>query len=271
MRLLQWNIDGDFSLTQDITKDIPPYAILSHTWGADGNDVTFQDLTTNTSRTKAGYAKLRFCAKQAANDGLQFFWVDTCCIDKSSSAELTEAINSMFRWYRQAVRCYVYLADVRVGSIDGFDDQSPSTWMPTFRKIRWFTRGWTLQELIAPRSVQFFSSESTWLGDKGSMEQQLYEITGIPVEALRGKPLSDFSIAERMSWAAERKTTRYEDKAYCLLGIFDVHIPLIYGEGENARVRLQEEIKKQSKGEDIRFSVLCFCAKVFPLLTLLYF
>jgi hypothetical protein len=239
---LEARAHGEFGLTEFTEDNIPPYAILSHTWGAVGEELTFKDLVDRTGKNKAGYAKIRFCGEQAASDGLRYFWVDSCCIDKSSSAELTEAINSMFRWYREADRCYVYLSDV---SISDYDENGR---LPRFRKSRWFTRGWTLQELIAPASVEFFSLEGKRLGDKKSLERQIHEITGIAIQALRGSPLSDFSIAERMGWAAKRKTTKKEDEAYCLLGIFGIHLPLIYGEGQNAFTRLEEEISKSSKG-----------------------
>ena len=200
-----------------------------------------------TGEGKPGYNKIRFCGEQARRDDLQYIWVDTCCIDKSSSAELTEAINSMFRWYREAAKCYVYLSDVSKGN---YDHLPRSIWKSAFRGSRWFTRGWTLQELIAPTSVEFYSSEGMRLGDKRSMEQQIHEITSIPVRALRGNPLSDFSFEERLSWAIKRETTREEDKAYSLLGIFDISMPLIYGEGrEKASKRLQEEINKSCKGK----------------------
>ena len=240
MRLLQYN-DGDLSLTTFFADKIPQkYAILSHTWGAE--EVTFEDLQKRTYRKKAGYKKIRFCREQARRDGLQYFWVDTCCIDKSSSAELTEAINSMFRWYRESTKCYVYLSDVSRPVVDSDD----LAWEAAFRISKWFTRGWTLQELVAPRSVEFFCSNGNRLGDKKSLERQLCEITGIAIRALQGTPLSEFSIRERMLWAKNRETTRKEDKAYSLLGIFDVHMPLIYGEGTtDAFSRLQEGIEKR--------------------------
>jgi Heterokaryon incompatibility protein (HET) len=233
---------GNFSLVEYTDVHIPPYAILSHTWGADSEEVTYKDLVQGTGKNKVGYKKLEFCQKQAASDNLQYFWVDTCCIDKSSSAELTEAINSMFQWYRHATKCYVYLSDV---SRNEHDQTSLSfqPWEAAFRSSRWFNRGWTLQELIAPRSVEFFSLEGNRLGDKKSLERQVHEVTGVAVRALQGETLLDFSVAERMSWAEKRETKRGEDKAYSLLGIFHVHIPLIYGEGkEHALRRLQEEI-----------------------------
>ncbi|KAF2113564.1 hypothetical protein BDV96DRAFT_114202 [Lophiotrema nucula] len=248
MRLLKLSGDDELSFTQDIIdeNEIPRYAILSHTW-QEGEEVTFDELSNESSKSKAGYAKIWFCAQQAKRDGLEYFWVDTCCIDKSSSAELHEAINSMFRWYQNSERCYVYLTDVAYDTSDG-DDEYSRRWKPPFKKSRWFTRGWTLQELIAPASVGFFSREGTYLGNKQSLEQTVREITGIDVEALRRSPLSKFSKDERLSWAAKRETTRVEDMAYCLLGIFNVYMPLIYGEGrKNALARLEEQIERVSK------------------------
>ena len=208
-------------MTKDLVSDHPPYAILSHTWGRDDEEVTFQDIQRNAD-PKKGHEKLRFCSEKAALDGLGYFWVDTCCIDKSSSAELTEAINSMFRWYQNAAKCYVYLPDVSRKDTEG-EGLPRAEWKSAFRQSRWFTRGWTLQELIAPKSVIFFSAEGQRLGDKASHEQTLHEITGIPAEALRGKPLSEFSTDDRFSWQRNRQTGRDEDLAYSLFGIFDVH------------------------------------------------
>jgi hypothetical protein len=249
MRLLKRNDSGELSLTEFYGNQIPPYAILSHTWGPNGQEVTFKDIIDAIGKDKTGYIKLQFCADQATRDGLHYFWVDTCCIDKSSSAELTESINSMFRWYREAAKCYVYLSDVSARESDR---------EAAFRRSRWFTRGWTLQELIAPVSLEFYSSEGTLLGDRIATEGQVHEITGISIQALQGNPLSNFTVAERMSWAAKRQTTRKEDEAYSLLGIFDIHIPLIYGEGENAFFRLQEEIEKHSDGGKKSITALVF-------------
>jgi hypothetical protein len=237
MRLLEGNNDGEFSLTEPFADAKPRYAILSHTWGAMAEEVTFRDLIDGTSKTKVGYDKIRFCGEQARRDGLQYFWVDTCCIDKANSSELQEAINSMFNWYHDATKCYVYLSDV-----SAFDSDENHH----FSASRWFTRGWTLQELIAPQTVEFFSKERCPLGDKKSLEQELHQITGIALEALRGdRPLQEFSVHDRMSWAKNRETTRQEDAAYCLLGIFDMHMPLIYGEGrQKALIRLRKEIQE---------------------------
>ncbi|KAH8598479.1 WD40-repeat-containing domain protein [Bisporella sp. PMI_857] len=242
MRLLKLEENGEFSLTKDITYPTTRYAILSHTWGEDEEEVNFGDMKDGSGKTKNGYNKLRFCGGQAARDGLEYFWVDTCCINKSSDSELSEAINSMFRWYHKAAKCYVYLSDV---SITDQIDLSLQSWEAALRNSRWFTRGWTLQELIAPTTVEFFCSNGKRLGDKKSLGQQLYEITGIPVSALQGTSLSKFTFDERMSWAQNRKTKRDEDMAYSLLGIFDISMPLIYGEGaEKAFRRLESKHNK---------------------------
>lgn len=239
MRLLQLDDNGDFSLVERVGNNIPSYAILSHTWGSDNEEVTFNNLGSDRDKSKPGYRKLYFCAKQAKRDGLQYFWIDTCCIDKSSSAELSEAIASMFRWYQNAERCYVYLSDV------SRDPSNGDRWKPDFRKSRWFTRGWTLQELIAPASVGFFSSEGMFLGSRQSMEQTINETTGIAIDALRGTPLTQFSMDEKFMWAEKRTTKREEDEAYCLLGLFGIHMLPMYGEGRvNALKRLREEIGK---------------------------
>ncbi|KAH6714006.1 NACHT domain-containing protein [Leptodontidium sp. MPI-SDFR-AT-0119] len=250
MRLLHYNGDGDFSLAEFFKSAIPEYAILSHTW--EGEEVTFEDLQNGTGTKKAGYEKIRFCAEQAKRDSLQYFWVDTCCIDKSNSAELTEAINSMFRWYRMSTKCYVYLSDVSRTAVN----TDELAWESAFRKSRWFTRGWTLQELLAPTSVEFFCRESKRIGSKSSLEQQIHEITGIPKSALQGAYLSQFNDKERFSWIQPRQTTVEEDRAYSLLGIFDVQMPLRYGEGmANAFKRLEEEIDKFNKClQDLRLS-----------------
>lgn len=243
MRLLSTNPNGGFSLTSFTGKNTPSYAILSHTWEDDDQEVLFHDLKNALGSSKRGYRKIQFCSEQAKKDKLQYFWVDSCCIDKTSSTELQTAINSMFRWYQDAAKCYVYLSDVSAGA----DFRSSDVlWQGAFSKSRWFTRGWTLQELLAPRSVEFFSQEGKRLGDKESLQQQIHEITGIAVKALQGD-LSQFSDDERRMWAAKRETTVEEDHVYCLLGIFQVYLPLIYGEGkDHAFRRLQDEIDKRS-------------------------
>lgn len=265
MRLLKY-VDGKISLTKDLAGDIPQYAILSHTWGPDEEEVTYQDLVDGTGAGKIGYEKIRFCAQQAARDSLQYFWIDTCCIDKADHTELQKAINSMFRWYQNAAKCYVYLVDVsfprpaspspriwdrllrkkRWNKSMKSDSAEPPNplWELAFRNSRWFKRGWTLQELLAPNSVEFFAKGGYRLGDKSSLEQQIYEITSIPITALRGASLSGFDVEERFRWTASRQAKYDEDLAYCLLGIFGVFMPLIYGEGkDHAMKRLRKELE----------------------------
>jgi Heterokaryon incompatibility protein (HET)/NACHT domain len=249
MHLLKLDGNGDISLTKDfIEEKIPPYAILSHTWGDEDEEVTFQDMKAGVGNKKIGFKKIEYCRKQAALHDLRYFWVDTCCIDQSNSAQLTEAINSMFSWYQKSEKCYVYLSDVSF-DISHQDYQNPKPeWQAAFKKSRWFTRGWTLQELIAPKSVEFFSLDWKRLGDKRSLQQQIHDVANIPIPAILGETLSQFDITERFRWSEKRETKRQEDKAYCLLGIFDIHMPLIYGEGKaKALNRLNEEIKRGSK------------------------
>jgi hypothetical protein len=255
MRLLYTADNGRLGWTDDLIGDqIPPYAILSHTW--DGQEVAYKDLRNYKdiegvdARLRGGYQKIFFCAAQAKRDGLDYFWVDTCCIDKANNTELSEAINSMFRWYQNAEKCYVYLSDVKYSTLIGVEESS-RRWKPAFRQSRWFTRGWTLQELLAPSLVAFYSKEEELLGSKQSLKDTIHEITGIPSDALLGEQVSEFSVAERFSWAEKRQTTREEDGAYCLFGMFGCHLPLIYSEGkEKALNQLKREIEAAS--EDVR-------------------
>ncbi|PVH92845.1 HET-domain-containing protein [Periconia macrospinosa] len=241
-RVLQDN--DQFSLVEFVGNNIPPYAILSHTWGSKDDEVFFQDIKNDVGKEKPGYQKIRFCGKQAKDDDLAFIWVDTCCIDKTSSAELSEAINSMFQWYQNAKICYAYLSDVS-NKISGDENQSVQRQKLALQRSRWFTRGWTLQELLAPASVEFFSKDWERLGSKQYLKQTIHEITKVPLEVLEGAPVSRYSVEERFSWASNRQTTRVEDESYCLLGIFDIHMPLIYGEGkEKALKRLQKEVRE---------------------------
>ncbi|KAK4466183.1 heterokaryon incompatibility protein-domain-containing protein [Cladorrhinum samala] len=279
-------------------SNTPQYAILSHTWGDE--EVSFADARLEFSQIKdsiaenwfqgidgfipslplrAGLSKILHACLQALKDGLYYVWVDTCCIDKTSSAELSEAINSMFRWYEQAEVCYAYLADVPPRSARNAVDPGPK-----FASSRWFTRGWTLQELLAPAKVLFFASDWSIMGTRAELCSLISSITDIdayflnsgsrrmgrdnePINAYTtavgsktrvsmaqgryfregcDRKLSRASVAERMSWASKRETTRVEDEAYCLLGILGVNMPLIYGEGGRAFIRLQEEVLKIS-------------------------
>ncbi|OGM46481.1 ankyrin repeat-containing protein [Aspergillus bombycis] len=217
---------GNFTI-EEFFGEPPPYAILSHTWHE--MEVTFQDITTGIT-DKKGFKKVKDCCTFARANGYGYAWIDTCCIDKTSSAELSESLNSMYRWYQEAEVCYAYLPDV------------PSK---PLAESRWFTRGWTLQELIAPSSVIFLDHDWNELGTRESLRDALSEITSIPVGILTGEDdVETASVAQRMSWAARRVTTRVEDRAYCLMGIFGINMPPIYGEGKNAFIRLQEEIMK---------------------------
>ncbi|KAF2093673.1 HET-domain-containing protein [Rhizodiscina lignyota] len=218
MRLLQTRALKLFQFYGDF---IPSYAILSHTWGLE--EVTFQDMQNGKAASKTGYEKIQSCCDQAVEDGFQYCWIDTCCIDKTSSSELSEAINSMFSWYAKAERCYVHLSDLP-------PELSESDVLEELPDCRWFTRGWNLQELLAPK-----------------------EITSIHEDALTGDypNIEGYSVAQRLSWASERQTTRIKDMAYSLMGIFKVHMPLLYGEGWRAFERLQEEIIKISDDDSI--------------------
>ena len=185
------------------------------------------------------HPKIRDACAIARTAGYRYIWIDSCCIDKSSSSELSEAINSMYHWYGRSAMCYAYLADVPPG-------EDPRAARSSFRRSRWYTRGWTLQELIAPGQVLFLSSDWNVIGSKHTLSDVIEEITGIADEALlHMKPLDDFSVAQRLSWAAARKTTRVEDRAYSLLGVFSINMPILYGEGDLAFRRLQEEILRR--------------------------
>ena len=230
MRLI--NVSS-MSVEEFVGRNIPQYGILSHTW--EGSEVSYDEMRVGTARSKEAFHKIEMTCKLASEDGLAYVWVDTCCIDKSSSAELTEAINSMFVWYKRATICYVYLSDL----------ESSADVSTALKDCRWFSRGWTLQELIAPQKVDFFDQNWRFKGCKISLLEEISRITGIGSTVLEHlAPLSSITVAARLSWAAYRETTREEDAAYCLLGIFDVNMPLLYGEGTKAFRRLQEEIIK---------------------------
>jgi len=244
--------------------EIPPYAILSHRWEAE--EVTLQDfaaqvyLISKWGLPMKGFKKIRYCIDQAKREGIGYCWVDTCCIDKSSSAELTEAINSMYAWYRNSAVCYIYMADVHPAAVS----ETQQAFGARFRSSLWFTRGWTLQELLAPRKKVFYNAKWAKILEiqksaAGDVFRDIYlphvvkEVTGISEEAMRDfSPTSrDYSVARKMSWASNRKTTRSEDTAYCLMGIFDINMPLLYGEGPKAFMRLQEEIMKKTHDHSI--------------------
>ncbi|KAM7184619.1 Heterokaryon incompatibility protein (HET) domain containing protein [Naviculisporaceae sp. PSN 640] len=238
MRLIN---TSTLALKEFFDSEVPNYAILSHTWDDDEVSLHEMEQQLPSLASRRGHQKIKQACRLAQDDQLDWIWLDTCCIDKKSSAELTEAINSMFQWYKRSQVCYAYLSDWDPPSAPGDDTN--------FSLCRWFTRGWTLQELVAPSSVIFY--DRTWAkrGDKSprSLGKTIQYITGIPLEVLDGRlsPAS-FSVAQKMSWAAKRKTTRAEDMAYCLLGLFDINMPMIYGEGTKAFYRLQEQICKKT-------------------------
>jgi hypothetical protein len=243
MRLLNTRSYEPGTRKLDITEqwgdDIPPYAIFSHTWSS--SEVTFADVLNGSCFDRDAFFKLEKAILQSKQDGWDWLWADNCCIDKTNSVELSEAINSMFKYYKDAEICYAHLVDV-----------CTATWESDICKARWWKRGWTLQELIAPRSLEFFSNNWDRLGTKESIHEIITTVTGIEDEYLMGYPIEHASIAKRMSWAASRETTREEDIAYCLIGIFDVNMPMLYGEGtQRAFFRLQEEIMKSSEDQSL--------------------
>ncbi|KAF4819142.1 Vegetative incompatibility protein HET-E-1 [Colletotrichum siamense] len=238
-----WLINVHSSKLEKFQNQFPRYAILSHTWGEEKDEIHFGDIQKDQfSKTGPGRAKFDRCSQQAKADGFDYVWIDTCCIDKSHHTDYSEAITSMFSWYQMAGRCYAYLADV--------PDRETSTFDNDFRQSRWHTRGWTLQELLAPKDLVFYSNSWTKIGEKRTMSGMIEEATGIPAQFLDG--FRDASFAQRMSWAAKRATTRVEDMTYCLYGIFNVSLPIMYGEGASAAFsRLQEAILQRTPDASI--------------------
>jgi len=239
----------------DFTYDeATSYAILSHRWTE--QEVNYEEIVDlaklekkDQIRQRLGYQKILASCMQAKKDKFEWLWVDTCCIDKRSSAELSEAINSMYRWYENAGVCYAYLHDVPDPLLPTEHDRQK---YPKFGWPEWFLRGWTLQELIAPSNVQFFNKNWQNIGDKRTLAPTLADIAKIPehilTHGLRGnRPC----IAQIMSWAADRKTTRVEDRAYSLMGLLEVNMPMLYGEGKKAFHRLQLEIIRASNDQSI--------------------
>ncbi|KAK7462394.1 hypothetical protein VKT23_007993 [Stygiomarasmius scandens] len=237
----------------EFRSDIPPYAILSHTW--EEEEVTFEDIAdwhrTGLPIAKAGGSKINNACAYARKYMFEWIWIDSCCIDKSSSAELSEAINSMYQYYEDAEVCYVFLCDAS-------SQENPKNPNSAFRSSRWFRRGWTLQELIVPLYAVFLvnanseGTEWTEIGTRWSLRYEISAITSVPVQVFEGHSTDEFSIAQKMSWAAFRETTRPEDQAYCLMGLFNVSMPPIYGEGgAKAFMRLQQEIIKISDDRSI--------------------
>ncbi|KAL2203463.1 HET-domain-containing protein [Sarocladium strictum] len=236
-----------FELEEFASSSSVRYAILSHTWH--NGEVLFHDMAKSNlaqAQEKPGFRKILYTCQQAASSGLEYAWVDTCCINKTSSAELSEAINSMFQWYKDAQVCYVYLNDLSRSQLAQMEESTESI-EATFGKCRWFSRGWTLQELIAPSSVEFYDCEWEHIGSKQSLVGILSHVTRIDHAVLDGSiKSSDVTAGRRMSWASRRETTRVEDLTYSLMGIFEINMPIMYGEGNKAFIRLQEEILRVS-------------------------
>ncbi|KAH6648114.1 heterokaryon incompatibility protein-domain-containing protein [Truncatella angustata] len=230
-----WLIDTNTLELKEFSSPPAKFAMLSHTW--DSDEVTFQQFQKpHEAQYQQGYRKIEHTCEEARRQKIPYAWVDTCCIDKTNSAELTESINSMFTWYAKSFITYVFLMDLMT-------DPKVTLTTKTLKSCRWFTRGWTLQELVASRSVEFYDANWVLRGTKASLRPLLATTTGIDEKVLKNSSyLSSIPVAQRMSWASRRVTTRLEDQAYCLLGIFQVHMPLIYGEGNNAFIRLQEAI-----------------------------
>lgn len=231
---------------EDFTgRKIPQYAILSHRWLVATEELSYYDFQAGVKRDSGGWAKIQDCCAIALQNDLMYCWIDTCCINKESSAEESRSINSMFAWYQASSWGIVYLGDVHCSTLDSESEYE-------LQRSKWFTRGWTLQELIAPPKLVFFNSQWELLGDKFELSGLLARITNIPADVLRGeKDHLTCSVAQRMFWASDRITTVVEDQAYSLMGLFDVNMPLIYGEGEKAFMRLQEEILKRSTDQSI--------------------
>lgn len=221
------------------------YAILSHRWGV--SEISYGQMANPAQVCDCkGFSKIQGTCELAKSRGCDYVWIDTCCINKDSSAELSEAINSMFRWYSAACICYAFLSDVKKSGGDS------DVTARDISKSQWFTRGWTLQELLAPPNMDFYDQDWVFLGTKQSLSATLSKTTGICQDVLFNDRLSNYSIAQRMSWASRRETPRKEDIAYCLLGMFDVNMPLLYGEGQRkAFLRLQEEIIRGSDDHTI--------------------
>jgi hypothetical protein len=269
MRILR---TGKYELVEakDIPTPFPPYAILSHTWISPKEEITYQDFKTRKEDIKndvykqKGWAKIKAYCDRAARDGWEWAWMDTCCIDKSNPADTQEAINAMFRWYQNAGVCYAYLDDVDAdGCVDGhqMSHADETTDMdnvvnhssalhqsisPLLIKAKWFTRGWTLQELLAPHYLIFLDREWRRIGTRESWAPEIKEASRIEAKHLTSFNPTDFmssSIAMRLSWASRRQTTVEEDETYSLLGLFGISLPLIYGEGRwRAFNRLQREL-----------------------------
>ena len=226
-------------------SQIPKYAILSHRWGE--KEVSFQQMSKGRAPKGPGLTKIEGFCCLAAKNGYHWVWIDTCCIDKKSSAELSEAINSMFSWYVRAQECYVHLSDVSVSYER--PSHGSARFEEEFTRSQWFTRGWTLQELLAPRRISFYNLNWIFIGVKSDLLDEVSKATNIEKRYLSEPGYA--CVAQKMSWLSHRKTSRIEDMSYCMFGLFGINLPLLYGEGERAFNRLQLEILRKSTDESI--------------------
>jgi hypothetical protein len=228
----------------------PAYAIASHRW--DEHEATYTDVRDARNTSSSGYQKIKDFAKyvKAHVVGIEWLWIDTCCINKEHATELSSAINLMFEWYQEADICLAYLRDV-----DNAGDEV------SLQRSEWFERGWTLQELLAPRTVVFLTRTWEVIGNKGAttsvcsstevgknLEKVIAKITKVPFEVLQEYQRSiRYSTSEKLRWMDSRKTTEEEDLTYALFGILNVSLPVIYGEKGKARDRLLATIREREE------------------------
>lgn len=226
-----------YQLLEFIDDKIPPFVILSHMWDAEEVsllEVSILDLQDPSVHGRDCFKKIQNCCRQAQSDNIQWVWIDTCCLDRSNKEELYDTINSSYRVLEDAAVCYAFLSDV------------PSTEIQSsLEKSVYFKRKWTLQELVAPQSVKFFAKDWVFIGTRSILHSIISKATGIQSAVLTGeKKPKQCHVSERMTWASNRITTRVEDEAYSIMGLFDITMPILYGEGSRAFRRLQDKIRK---------------------------
>ncbi|ETN38886.1 uncharacterized protein HMPREF1541_06927 [Cyphellophora europaea CBS 101466] len=248
------------------------YAILSHRWG--DNEVTYRQymaldkslLRAQTPRAySSGLDKILWGCHMARRNNLRYFWIDTCCINKNNEddqTELSASVMSMWKWYHEAAICYIFLATITLSAAEV--ERDPNAFMEWHhskdsedrdygRPAEYFRRGWTLQELLAPRRAIFFNATWSFIGSRLQLVDQIYNATNIAKQYINSNEgIRLASIAARLSWAGGRETTREEDRVYSLIGLFDINMDIRYGEGyERAFYRLQKEIVENDPSEDI--------------------
>ncbi|KAI1740014.1 hypothetical protein F4680DRAFT_130831 [Xylaria scruposa] len=243
---------------EDFEKD--GYAILSHCW-ISNPEIVYQALPKHIEELRYGKRplsspavdKIHGACETARKEGYKWMWIDTCCIDKSSTQELRESINSMLKWYKDARLCVTYLFDVKKNS-DATGENIFCSALEKNQPAKWFSRGWCVQELLAPKAVKFYDMNWEYLGERNDLFKPLSKLSGINARYLNGKDYLNACIAVKMSWMASRTTSRPEDIAYSLLGLLGVRMDLDYGEGAKAFLRLQETIMKSNKMDESLFA-----------------